>query len=173
MRNNFKNSYIMTTSISKHIRILAYSFSIAIIPACNNSSTNTTETKEYDGKSGKDSLQALYYDHGKKLFESNCNSCHAPDKRLVAPPFQRLREVADTNWIVAFVKNNETLRAKGDIRANYIYKKFGGMLMSTFPDLTKADIIAILDYVDTYPYDDKEYLFRKADTATMKKAVED
>lgn len=139
------------------------------IGACNNHNTSITEEENTNDTIVKsnDSIKTYRIKSGKMLFDMNCSACHIPNSNGVAPPFQRLRNTQSIDWITAFVQNNITLREKGDIRAIYIYNKWALMSMNTHENLSKEDIIAILDYVDSFPYDEKNYEFRNISKEDM------
>lgn len=46
-----------------------------------------------------------------------------------------------------------------DKTAKAMFKK-SGYIMQCFPDLSKKDINAIFDYLDSQPYDPKNYIHR-------------
>ena len=93
------------------------------------------------------------------MFLKNCSSCHAPTQTLTAPPFQKIRDDYGLDWTIAFVNNPNSLIKKKDAKALYGLYRFGAQL--PFKDLSKEDIIKILDYVDSFPYDSSNYLYRK------------
>ena len=97
------------------------------------------------------------YETGKLIFENNCASCHAVDKKLVAPPFQKIREAYGLDWCVAFINNNEEMIMNNDTRANYIYLSYKKQMMTKFPLLDKNTINCLLEYVDSFKIIDSSY----------------
>ena len=85
---------------------------------------------------------------GKKLFKSNCASCHAVDKDLTGPALMNVWERWESeDKIIQWVKNNSSLRASGDAYANKIFNDWKGSVMTGFPSLTNENVIDIIDYV--------------------------
>ena len=88
-------------------------------------------------------------DEGKKLFQSNCASCHNPLKDATGPALQNVdKHPHGRPWIYNWVHNPPAILASGDPHANELYHKFNAV-MTAFPQLTNKDIDAILDYVDS------------------------
>lgn len=111
------------------------------------------------------SFQSSKYDieHGKKLFMANCAACHNPTTPVVGPPFQLIRQDYDTNRIFAFIRNHDSFSKSDDIKAKYLYTVWHQTSFSTkFHNLNNNDLLAILNYVDTFSsYNAKYYNHRK------------
>ena len=101
-------------------------------------------------------------ENGRMLFEQNCRSCHLPTKSFTAPPFQMIRKYMGNDWVYKIVKNNGEYYGK-DARITMLIDKGKGKAMTAFPNLSNADIDAICNYVDSFPFDLKspEYADRK------------
>ncbi len=86
---------------------------------------------------------------GKALFMSNCASCHNPLKDATGPALQNIdKSFPDKEWGYNWVHNSAKVIASGDKTANDIYNKFNKTAMTAFPQLSTAEIDAILNYVD-------------------------
>ncbi len=86
---------------------------------------------------------------GKALFMSNCASCHNPLKDATGPALQNIdKSFPDKEWGYNWVHNSAKVIASGDKTANDIYNKFNKTAMTAFPQLSNAEIDAILNYVD-------------------------
>jgi len=83
---------------------------------------------------------------GKKLFQANCAACHKLDKKLIGPPLGNIADKKSKEWLYAWIKDNNALRAKGDADAVAIFKEYNGMPMMPFPQLSNKDIDKILAY---------------------------
>lgn len=94
------------------------------------------------------SLQAFEGDakNGKKLFKSNCASCHKLDKKLVGPALTGVTDKYSEEWLTKWIRNNAELRASGDEDAIAIFEEYNGSVMSAFPTLSDQDIFDILQY---------------------------
>ena len=93
---------------------------------------------------------ASYAADGKKLFQNNCARCHyTSDKKLVGPGLagSRQRWSSEDNLISWIVNSAEYLKT-GDKYAVDLYEKYNKAAMPAFTNLTKEEIVAILDYID-------------------------
>lgn len=87
---------------------------------------------------------------GESLFKANCASCHKPDANYVGPALKGARErEPEKGWVYEWVRN-ATAMANTDPYAIKMKEQAGGVVMTSFPDLTNADIDAILDWADKY-----------------------
>ena len=87
---------------------------------------------------------------GKALFQANCASCHAIDKRLTGPALAGVTERGpwgDKAQLHAWVHNPAAFMAKNPY-AESLHKEYG-IVMTAFPSLTEAQIDAIIGYVTT------------------------
>ena len=87
---------------------------------------------------------------GKKLFKSNCSSCHAASTaKLVGPGLQDVtKRWTDKSKLYAWIKNSPEFLKTGDAYANKLYEEYNKSPMSVFPDLKDEEIDAIIAYVD-------------------------
>lgn len=98
---------------------------------------------------------------GKQLFEKHCSTCHRPNRALIGPPFQNIRNDYGLDWTLKWVKDNQALIKQKDPKAVYIYYAYNMILQPTFHELSNAEIKKILDYVDTFAIDTSQYGHRK------------
>ncbi len=85
---------------------------------------------------------------GKALFSQNCAACHAIDKRLTGPALLGVQDRwPDQKKLYSWIKNNQAFLKTGDAYANNLYNEFGKVPMNLFPNLTDAEIGAILKYI--------------------------
>jgi hypothetical protein len=108
---------------------------------------------------------------GKELFEKNCASCHKPTVYFAAPPFQKIRDDYGTRWTIEFVKDAMKLIQKRDVKALFGHYKFQ-LAQPSFTNLTTREIIKILDYVDSFPYDSSQYEYRKVSESEKREYVD-
>lgn len=87
---------------------------------------------------------------GKKLFKSNCSSCHAASTaKLVGPGLQDVtKRWTDKSKLYAWIRNSPEFLKTGDAYANKLYEEYNKSPMSVFPDLKDEEIDAIIAYVD-------------------------
>ena len=83
---------------------------------------------------------------GKALFNMHCASCHKLDKKSTGPALSGVAERRDMDWLKAWIKNNNKLRASGDADAKAIYEEYGGVAMSVFEFLSDEQIESIIAY---------------------------
>jgi cytochrome c551/c552 len=89
---------------------------------------------------------------GKALFQSDCASCHNPIKVVTGPALKGVTSrVPDQKLLHSWIRNNAAVLATGNKYFNDLYVQFNKTPMNTFPQLTDAEIDAILKYVETYP----------------------
>ena len=103
---------------------------------------------------------------GKSLFNANCAACHKLDKKLVGPALGKISERRELPWLKAWIRNNNALRASGDADAIAIYEEYNGAAMSAFPQLSDADLINLIAYMDADPV-------KKMGTAVAQAPVEE
>lgn len=88
---------------------------------------------------------------GKALFQANCASCHNPLKDATGPALKGMDErVPSKEWLYKWVHNSAAVIASGDKYANELYNKWNKTAMTSFPNLTEADIDAIVVYVNDF-----------------------
>ncbi|RNI33383.1 cytochrome C [Hanamia caeni] len=88
--------------------------------------------------------------NGEALFKANCASCHKPDKQYVGPALKGAREREPSKgWHYEWIRNASSM-AMTDPYAKKLKDQMGGVVMTSFPDLSNADIDAILDYADNF-----------------------
>lgn len=83
---------------------------------------------------------------GKKIFQTNCASCHKLDKKLIGPALGGIADKRSEEWLKAWIKDNNALRASGDQDAIDVFNEYNGMPMTSFPQLSDEDIEALLIY---------------------------
>ncbi len=87
---------------------------------------------------------------GEALFKANCASCHKPDKDFTGPALKGWKErVPGGDYIYNWIHNSATLR-ETDPYAKALFEKWNKVQMTSFPQLKKEDIDAILKYVDDW-----------------------
>lgn len=95
--------------------------------------------------------QTAVAENGKALFQSNCAQCHNPIKVVTGPALKGVTErVTDKTLLHAWIHNNQKVLASGNQYFNNLYNQYGRAPMNVFPNLSDADIDAILHYVETY-----------------------
>jgi hypothetical protein len=93
---------------------------------------------------------------GKKLSIS-CTNCHGTTKKIVAFPIQRIRQYRGKEWAYRIVQNPFKFAAENP-KARRLFDNTSWMPSYK---LSRAEIDAIYDYLDSLPYDEKEYTHRK------------
>ena len=85
---------------------------------------------------------------GEALFKANCASCHKPDKDFTGPALKGWKDrEPGGGWIYKWIANPAD---QTDTYAAELKAKFKPTIMTSFPQLKKEDIDAILKYVDDY-----------------------
>ena len=92
----------------------------------------------------------LFAADGAALFKANCASCHKPDVHYVGPALKGARDREPSpGWHYKWIAN-ATAMANTDPYAMKMKAESGGVVMTSFPDLKKDEIDAILDYADNF-----------------------
>ena len=94
--------------------------------------------------------------NGKKLFNTNCASCHKLDKKMTGPALRNVEarlaeEGLDRAWLNAWIKNSAALIKSGDTYANKIWNEYNQTAMTAFPQLSDQDITDVLAYTAATP----------------------
>ncbi len=97
-------------------------------------------------------LAALWAQDGKALFQANCASCHAVNKRVVGPALKGVHERwgNDEAEIIKFVHNSQAYingNFKNSAYAKKLYEEYNRSVMTAFTALSDAEIKSILDYI--------------------------
>ena len=99
-------------------------------------------------------LATLWAQDGKALFQANCASCHAINKRVVGPALKGVHERwgNDEGEIIKFVNNSQAYingNFKNSAYAKKLYEEYNRSVMTAFTGLSDAEIKSILDYIKT------------------------
>ena len=96
------------------------------------------------------SPEFLFAADGEILFKANCASCHKPLESYVGPALKGARDRSPSkDWVYKWV-GNTTSMVNSDPYAMKLKSEFGNVVMTSFPDLKKEDIDAILNWADKY-----------------------
>ena len=88
---------------------------------------------------------------GKNLFQINCAQCHNPIKVITGPALKGVTSrVTDTTLLHGWIHNNNNVLASGIAYFNNLYNQSGRAPLNVFPNLSDAEIDAILRYVESY-----------------------
>lgn len=88
---------------------------------------------------------------GKALFDNNCATCHKVDKDLTGPALKGIEDrVKDKKLLHEWIRNNPKVIASGNPYFTKLYNDWGKTPMNVFPNLTDAEIDAILKYIREY-----------------------
>lgn len=93
----------------------------------------------------------LFAQDGKALFQTNCASCHAINKKATGPALAGLEDRgpwSDRKKLYAWIHNPAGFAKTEPYAANLI-KEYNGILMTGFPGLSEKDIDAIVTYINT------------------------
>ena len=89
---------------------------------------------------------------GKTLFQTNCASCHAVNKKMTGPALAGVEDRwPDKAKLHAWVKNSAAFLKTGDAYATALYNEYNKTAMNLFPNFTDKEIDAILGYIKTVP----------------------
>ncbi len=84
-----------------------------------------------------------------KILAKNCIDCHGANNAALAGPLQGIRKTRTASYLYSLIKNPMRFADENKTAKKVFAKR--GLQMPPFPDLSKADIKAILDYFDSIP----------------------
>jgi len=84
---------------------------------------------------------------GEKLFTANCSSCHAIGEKVVGPALKDVHKRREATWLTKWIKNSQKLIKSGDVTAVALYKEYNESVMTSFENLSDAQITSIVDYI--------------------------
>ena len=88
------------------------------------------------------------YEAGESLFKANCASCHHMTKKITGPPLSGVMDrVPSEEWLYAWIKDNNALRASGDTYAKQIYKDNNEASMTGFAWMSDEQLDDVVTYV--------------------------
>jgi mono/diheme cytochrome c family protein len=83
---------------------------------------------------------------GKELFNANCAACHKLDAKATGPALRGVASKYEMAWLYKWVKNSSDLIKSGDAQAVKVFEENNKSVMSSFPQLSNADIDNIIAY---------------------------
>lgn len=87
---------------------------------------------------------------GKAIFAANCASCHNPLKDATGPALKGVdARVPSKEWLYKWVHNPSGVIASGDAYAVTLFNKWNKTQMTAFPQLSTAEIDAVITYVNS------------------------
>ena len=98
------------------------------------------------GATAQKKPSALELEKGKTLAKK-CIDCHGTTTAILADPLYGIRKIRTADYIYNLMKNPMRFADENKTAKKVFTKR--GLQMPPFPDLTKADIKAILDYFDS------------------------
>jgi len=85
---------------------------------------------------------------GKALFNANCKSCHALDRKVIGPPLAGVTGRAPSiQWIKDWVHNSSKVIAGGDSYGTALFAEYKSQ-MTAFTNLTDAQVMQILAFIE-------------------------
>ncbi len=85
---------------------------------------------------------------GKALFNANCAACHALDKKMTGPALRGVSAKYDMAWIYKWVNNSAAVIKSGDAKAIKVFEEFNKSPMTSFPNLSTADVDNVIAYTN-------------------------
>lgn len=104
-----------------------------------------------DWQNPKPAVQNSFADSialGKTIFNNNCSSCHHPAKDATGPALAFAPQRRDKKWLKKFIYNSAALIASGDLLANCLYNEWNKTAMTSFPNLTDAELDALYAFLN-------------------------
>ncbi len=86
---------------------------------------------------------------GKTLFQQRCAACHKLEQKLIGPALANIGQRREKEWFAKFVINSQALIQSGDKAAVEVYEAYNKQVMPPHPDLSKEDIEALWEYLNS------------------------
>ena len=83
---------------------------------------------------------------GKALFNAQCAACHKLDAKMTGPALRGVTERQSSEWLHSWIKDSQGMVKSGDAYAVKIFEEYNKSIMTSFPQLSDADIDNILAY---------------------------
>jgi len=94
----------------------------------------------------------LVAQNGEAIFRDNCARCHSLTARLTGPAMQGIQDrVPDMDLLKAWIKNSPAVLASGNEYFTRLYEEYSRTPMPPFPQLTDAELDALVTYITTPP----------------------
>ncbi len=87
---------------------------------------------------------------GEDIFDNQCAACHRMDRKLVGPSLQGITQKYDKEWLISFIKDNQTLIQKKDSAALKIWLEYNKSPMPSFNHLTEDEFNDLYYYLEYY-----------------------
>lgn len=86
---------------------------------------------------------------GEKLFNANCTSCHAINEKVVGPALKDVDKRHNEAWLIKWIKNSQAMVKAGDAEAVKVFNDNSQSVMTSFENLSDAQVKSILEYIKT------------------------
>ena len=83
---------------------------------------------------------------GKALYNVNCAACHKLDAKSTGPALRGVVNKHPKEWLYSWIKNSSAMIKSGDPAAVKLFEENNKSVMTSFPQLSNADIDNILAY---------------------------
>lgn len=92
-------------------------------------------------------------DQGKAIFQQYCTACHLMEADVAGPALKGVvaRWNNDTERLKAYIRNPQKLIDEKDPNAVAAYEKYKPQVMTPFPQLSDADLDALIAYLHSNP----------------------
>ena len=134
--------YLISASLILLCLLIGFLF-YSLLPSEKRVEQSQTESAE------KTTTTSTLPSPGKVIFQQNCQSCHALDKKLSGPSLRGVTERGpwtDRKNIYRWVQNPATFIPTTPYTIA-LHKEYGA-IMPGFPQLSEKDIDALLDYIE-------------------------
>ena len=131
------------------VSLLVVAFFCASLVSKISGSGNVKE-ETFTATNKEATAQTVVSSKGKSLFQQNCQTCHALDRKLTGPALRGFTERGpwtDKANIYAWIKNPAAFMQK-DAYTEALKNEYG-VIMQAFPALTPEEIDDIIEYTST------------------------
>ncbi len=85
---------------------------------------------------------------GKNIFQTNCASCHSPNKeKLIGPGLAGIEGRRDEAWLLKWIQNPPAVIASGDAYAVKLFNDYNKVQMTAFANFKAENVKDVLAYI--------------------------
>ena len=134
---------------SAYALLLVFTIGSTIIVTDKFSSISVPAPKEASAKTGTTTAKPIKNIEGKKLFQSNCQSCHALHKNLTGPALANVESRgpwSDRKLLIQWVLSSSAMVNDYEYTKK-LFEEYNRVVMPSLTHLSNQQIESIFDYI--------------------------
>ncbi len=85
---------------------------------------------------------------GETIWNQNCTSCHAVNRKVVGPALAGVTAKYEEEWLISWIRNSQAMVKAGDPRAVAIFNEYNQSVMTAYPNLSDDNIRNVLAFIN-------------------------